>query len=201
VSSRARIAELLCRFIRDRTTLLLHGFSRVVLACCKHAASKGRFFSVIVTEGRPGFTGYKTAAALSELGIPVKVIIDSAMASHMEQVDLVLLGAEGIVENGGLINQIGSYQTAVVAKALKKPVYVASESYKFARIFPLSQQDADSNQQEPFTPLHDVKLPSQINLENPACDYTPADYITLLFTDIGILTPSAVSDELIKLYY
>jgi len=32
-------------------------------------------------------------------------------------------------------------------------------------------------------------------------DYTPPQYITLLFTDLGVLTPSAVSDELIKLYY
>ena len=31
-------------------------------------------------------------------------------------------------------------------------------------------------------------------------DYTPPSYITLIFTEIGILTPSAVSDELIKLY-
>lgn len=31
-------------------------------------------------------------------------------------------------------------------------------------------------------------------------DYTPPAYITLLFSDAGILTPSAVSDELIKLY-
>jgi len=35
--------------------------------------------------------------------------------------------------------------------------------------------------------------------EDPLVDYTPAEYLTLLFTDIGILTPTAVSDELIKL--
>lgn len=35
----------------------------------------------------------------------------------------------------------------------------------------------------------------------PAVDYTPPDYITLLLTDLGALTPSGVSDELIKLYY
>lgn len=35
-------------------------------------------------------------------------------------------------------------------------------------------------------------------VENPTCDYTPPQFITLLFTDLGILTPSAVSDELIK---
>jgi len=35
---------------------------------------------------------------------------------------------------------------------------------------------------------------------HPLVDYTPPVYITLLFTDLGRLTPSAVSDELIKLY-
>lgn len=37
--------------------------------------------------------------------------------------------------------------------------------------------------------------------DHPTIDYTPPQYITLLFTDLGVLTPSAVSDELIKLYY
>ncbi|CAN0454678.1 unnamed protein product, partial [Laminaria digitata] len=35
---------------------------------------------------------------------------------------------------------------------------------------------------------------------SPSVDYTSAEYITLLFTDLGVLTPSAVSDELIRLY-
>jgi len=35
---------------------------------------------------------------------------------------------------------------------------------------------------------------------HPTVDYTHPSYISLLFTDLGILMPSAVSDELIKLY-
>ncbi len=35
---------------------------------------------------------------------------------------------------------------------------------------------------------------------HPTVDYTPPHYISLLFTDLGVLTPSAVSDELLKLY-
>lgn len=54
--------------------------------------------------------------------------------------DLVLLGAEAVVENGGVINKLGSYQIAVCAKALNKPFYIAAESYKFARLYPLSQK-------------------------------------------------------------
>ena len=45
-----------------------------------------------------------------------------------------------------------------------------------------------------------VNLPPSVSIENPPCDFTPAKYITLLFTDLGVLTPSAVSDELIRLY-
>jgi translation initiation factor eIF-2B subunit alpha len=37
-------------------------------------------------------------------------------------------------------------------------------------------------------------------MTSPQLDYTPPHYITLLFTNFGALTPSAVSDELIKLY-
>lgn len=43
-------------------------------------------------------------------------------------------------------------------------------------------------------------LKDDISKKHPLVDYTPPSYITLLFTDLGILTPSAVSDELIKLY-
>jgi translation initiation factor eIF-2B subunit alpha len=45
-----------------------------------------------------------------------------------------------------------------------------------------------------------LKKGGNLDEEHPLVDYTPPNYITLLFTDLGVLTPSAVSDELIKLY-
>lgn len=50
-------------------------------------------------------------------------------------------GAEGVMENGGIVNKLGTYQVAIIAKALDKPFYVAVESYKFARMYPLNQRD------------------------------------------------------------
>ena len=38
-------------------------------------------------------------------------------------------------------NQVGTNTIAIVAKAANKPVYVAAESYKFARMYPLRQDD------------------------------------------------------------
>ena len=50
------------------------------------------------------------------------------------RVDLVLVGAEGVVENGGVINKLGTYNIAIAAKAHNIPFYVASESYKVSTV-------------------------------------------------------------------
>ena len=127
----------------------------------------------------------------------VTLVLDSAAAFMMERVDLVLVGAEGVVESGGIINKLGTFQIATVAKAFGKAVYVAAESYKFARLFPLNQGDLPV---ETKTVDFAQTLPDSVRVENPSRDYTPPHLITLLFTDLGVLTPSAVSDELIQLY-
>ena len=49
-------------------------------------------------------------------------------------------------------------------------------------------------------PAHGPPLPPGAVAESPSCDLTPAEYISLLFTDLGVLTPAPVSDELIRLY-
>lgn len=48
----------------------------------------------------------------------------------MDEVDMVFVGADGVVESGGVINMMGTYQIALVAHGMNKPVYVAAESYK-----------------------------------------------------------------------
>ena len=67
---------------------------------------------------------------LAKLDVPVKLVIDSAVAYTMDEVDMVFVGADGVVESGGIINMMGTYQIAMVAKSMNKPVYVAAESYK-----------------------------------------------------------------------
>lgn len=121
----------------------------------------------------------------------------------MDRVDMVLVGAEGVAENGGIVNRIGSLQVALVASSYNKPVFVAVESYKFSRIYPLRQHDLPlpENCWEPWHPLlPEVRISEGIQFENPASDFTPPSLISLLFTDLGVLTPAAVSDELIRLY-
>lgn len=192
IKSRQRIGQLADSFIRDGVTVLTHGFSRVVVDVLLRAVAQGKRFSVLVTESRPAQVGLETFQRLQEAGIPTNLITDSAVAYTMEAVDLVLVGAEGIVENGGILNTIGTYQISIVANAHKKPFYVAAESFKFMRSYPLNQRD-----------LRNISIDSlaQSASDITTHDYTPPSYITLLFTELGVLTPAAVSDELIKLYY
>jgi translation initiation factor eIF-2B subunit alpha len=193
-------------------------------------------------EGRPDAAGVKAARAYAShsANIPTTVVLDSALGYIMEKVDIVLVGAEAIVENGGCVNKMGTYALAACAKAHGKPFYVAAESYKFARLYPLNQQDlstilmgdtntttnTEASTATTLTTHHkatpptiqfvdttttttssstpslfsSIALPDTVKVENSPCDFTPAKFITLLFTDLGVLTPSAVSDELIRLY-
>eukprot|EP01038_Epipyxis_sp_PR26KG_P005617 gene5617-7759_t len=210
MSSRARIAQLGHSFIQDDCTVLIHGHSRVVQAVILKAA-ESKQFNLIVTEGRPNGDGVESARLYNEAGIPTRLVLDSAVGAVMDQVDLCIVGAEGVMENGGIVNKIGTYQIALVANALNKPFYVAVESYKFARMYPLSQSDTmkmcdkskenESKLLKSLYPNHnDQLLFDQVPFEMPKIDFTPAKLITLLFTDLGVLTPAAVSDELIRLY-
>ncbi|KAH6773335.1 Eukaryotic translation initiation factor 2B family protein [Perilla frutescens var. hirtella] len=199
ISYKARriIAMLSQDFIFDGCTILVHGFSRVVLEALRTAAENKKMFRVLCTEGRPDRSGLRLSNELAKLDIPVKLLIDSAVAYSMDEVDMVFVGADGVVESGGIINMMGTYQIALVAKSMNKPVYVAAESYKFARLYPLDQKDMEPA----LRPIDfGVPIPSKVEVETSARDYTPPQYLTLLFTDLGVLTPSVVSDELIQLY-
>lgn len=57
----------------------------------------------------------------------------------MSSVDCVFVGAEAVLENGGIVNRIGTFTAALCAKAYNKPFYVFAESLKFLKRFPLEQ--------------------------------------------------------------
>ncbi|NP_001297808.1 translation initiation factor eIF-2B subunit alpha [Esox lucius] len=195
--SRSKVAKFCHTFIKDGAKILTHSSSRVVLKVLESAAADKKRFTVYVTESQPDSAGQKMADKLRKLNIPVTVVLDAAVGYIMEKVDLVIVGAEGVVESGGIINKIGTYQLAVCSKAHNKPFYVVAESFKFVRLYPLNQQDVPDRFKYKADTLKAVE---DLAEEHPMIDYTPPSLITLLFTDLGVLTPSAVSDELIKLY-
>ncbi|XP_064176135.1 translation initiation factor eIF2B subunit alpha-like isoform X4 [Anguilla rostrata] len=88
--SRNKVAKLCHTFIKDGAKILTHSSSRVVLRVLEEAAAEKKRFTVYVTEPQPDSAGY-----------------------IMEKVDLVIVGAEGVVESGVVINKVGPAAQAV----------------------------------------------------------------------------------------
>ncbi|KAH7930804.1 nagb/rpia/CoA transferase-like protein [Leucogyrophana mollusca] len=222
---REKIAKLALGFIKDGSVILTHSYSRVVMKTLLRAHERKRI-SVYVTEARPRGLGLRTYDELTAAGIPCTVVLDSAVSYVMDQVDFVLVGSEAVVESGGLINAVGSNQIAIIAKAANKPFYALAESYKFHRLFPLSQYDLPTHNPSILSfPLSSAATavshsPSSIGPSggktltsegprfmtqeqvacNPDVDYTRPDLISLVFSDVGSLTPEGVSQYLVGMF-
>ncbi|AET40728.1 translation initiation factor eIF2B subunit alpha Ecym_6352 [Eremothecium cymbalariae DBVPG len=195
--SRDKIAKIGIDFITDDDIILVHGFSRAVSSLLSYAAEKLIRFRCVVTEARPTQQGTLLYNLLKNKGIPVTMVVDSAVGSIIHKIDKVFVGAEGVAESGGIINLIGTYSVGVLAKNARKPFYVVSESHKFVRMFPLSPDDLPVERD----PLDFTRNDEPELLRSPLIDYTSHEHITALITDLDVLTPSAVSEELIKMWY
>ncbi len=103
---RENAAEIGLKFIKDGTTILIHSYSRVVMQLLRRAAAEDKRFNVLVTESRPSTKGQQAVDELTKYDIPAQLIPDAAVGHFIDRVDMVLVGAEGVVENGGLINQV-----------------------------------------------------------------------------------------------
>ncbi|PWN25056.1 nagb/rpia/CoA transferase-like protein, partial [Jaminaea rosea] len=208
-ATRGRIVQRAGVFLPQGGKVLTHSYSRVVMQLLASLAVE-RNLSVYVTESRPSGLGIKTYNELRAKGIPATLVLDAAVGVVMPRVDVVLVGAEGVAESGGVVNALGTFQLGLVAKSAGKPFYAAAESYKFLRLFPLSQDDLPTTKET--LPLPPPGVPAQsgesqariMSAEqealNPSVDYTPPDLVTAIISDVGVLTPGGVADALLQAY-
>ena len=198
-NSLRKISSFTERFVRDNSRILVFGSMAPVDTLILSASKKKRFSVYLPSSSNsPDSVEYGMYNALVAEGIKTTLIPDASVAHFLDTIDMVLVGCEGVTENGGIINTIGTYQIAMLAQLFKKPTYVIAESYKFLRVFPLNQRDlpASCRRQQPLSFLAGEK----VVVDAPMYDYTPPAFISLLITDLGVLTPVGVSEELIKLY-
>ena len=127
--------------LRDGMRILVHSYSRAVIGVLKFASENGIRISVIVTESQPILNGKLVQEFCESFQIPCITVLDSSIGLCMNQIDCVFVGAEAVLENGGIVNRVGTFTIAICAKAYNKPFYVFAESLKFMKRFPLQQSD------------------------------------------------------------
>lgn len=192
-------AELLA----DGDTVLTHcnagalataGDYGTALGVIRGAIDAGKKIAVIADETRPFLQGLRlTAWELAKDNIPVTVITDN-MAGHVMksgQVNAVVVGADRIAANGDTANKIGTYMVAVLAREHKIPFYVAAPistldlSLKSGDEIPIEQRD-----QREVTHIKEHQLaPDGVDVQNPAFDVTPNEFIAAIITDKGVARP------------
>ncbi|MGE5334471.1 MAG: translation initiation factor eIF-2B [Nitrososphaerota archaeon] len=143
--------------------------------------------TVIVAESRPGGEGVALARALAQSGLSVTMIADTACGIFIREASCVVLGADSVRADGSLVNKVGSYPLALMAREAGKPVYVVCESLKVAAPdFPLELEEMD-----PAEVMLDPV--AGVTARNPYFDVTPAPLITAYITESGVLDLGAIA--------
>ncbi len=158
------------------------------------AHALGRRVSVVADETRPLLQGSRlTAWEMARVGIPVRVIADSAAASLLRagEVDVVLVGADRIAANGDVANKVGTYPLALAARHHGVPVIVCAPRSTVDAATPsgdrITIELRDADELRAFGGV--TTAAPGAGAWNPAFDVTPSALITAIVTDGGVLRP------------
>jgi methylthioribose-1-phosphate isomerase len=162
------------------------------LSVLYEARKRGIKFKVFVDETRPLLQGARlTAWELKRAKIDTTVICDNMAAALMRdgKIDMVITGADRIAANGDAANKTGTYGLSVLAKSHGIPFYVAAPSSTFdlktktGKDIPIEQRSADE------ISFYNKKqiTPNDVQIYNPAFDVTPAQNITAIITERGVI--------------
>jgi methylthioribose-1-phosphate isomerase len=155
-------------------------------------SARGKGVSVIACETRPYLQGARlTAWECLQEGIPCTLITDN-MAGHLmsrKEVDLVIVGADRIAANGDTANKIGTYMLAVLAQRHALPFYVAAPLSTFdLKIADGSAIPIEERPAEEVTGYRGLRwAPQGVAVRNPAFDVTPAELITAIICEKGVV--------------
>jgi methylthioribose-1-phosphate isomerase len=171
---------------------LATGGEGTALAVIFELARRGKQPRVWVDETRPLLQGARlTTFELMQAEIECTLICDNMAAHVMQsgQVQAVITGADRIAANGDAANKIGTYGVAVLARAHGIPFYIAAPTSTFdlsissGAEIPIEQR----NGREVVQGFGKATAPDGVAVYNPAFDVTPADWISGIITERGVV--------------
>lgn len=162
------------------------------LGVIRSAVEAGKKISVIADETRPFLQGARlTAWEMVQENIPVTLISDN-MAGHLMsqgEIDAVVVGTDRVASNGDVANKIGTYMVAVLAKRHNIPFYVACPLSTIDMSIPNGDDiPIEERPAEEVTGFRECQWAAEgVQIRNPAFDVTPAELVTGLITEKGVV--------------
>ena len=174
------------------------------LGVFRSAVEAGKKISVIADETRPFLQGARlTAWEMVQENIPVTLISDN-MSGHLMshgEVDAIVVGTDRVAGNGDVANKIGTYMVAVLAQRHNIPFYVAcplstiDRSINSGKDIPIEERPENE-----VTGYRDCQWAAKgVKVRNPAFDVTPAELVTGLITEKGVVL-SPTTEKINKLF-
>lgn len=162
------------------------------LGVIRSAFNNGTIKKVFASETRPWFQGARlTSWELQQDHIPVNLVIDSAIASLMQnnKIAWLIVGSDRIAANGDVANKIGTYSHAVSANYHGvKVMVVAPSSTIDMQIASGANIPIENRSAEEVTDFNMLRIaPDNIEAINPAFDITPAKLVNAIVTEKGIV--------------
>ncbi|UYP47356.1 Ribose 1,5-bisphosphate isomerase [Candidatus Lokiarchaeum ossiferum] len=204
--AKRRIAKYGARLIPDNLdepyVVQTHCHSSIVEAILIEAHRQGKNFKVISTETRPFYQGRITSKKLSNAGIEVIQVVDSAMrwAANNMGTDLMIIGADAVTSEGTVLNKIGSRLLALVAKEEHIPFYIATPLLKY-------NPDTAFGNYEKIEMRDTVEIwkdweqkPENIHILNPAFETVNRLYISGVISEAGIFPSGQVHNNFQLVY-
>jgi len=180
--------------IKDLDTILTHCNAGelcaveygTALGVVRAAWEQGKKINVIADETRPLLQGARlTVYELKRDGIPVTLITDNMAGYVMSKglVNKVIVGADRIVQDA-VVNKIGTYSVAVLAKEHRIPFYVAAPSSTFDLAHTAKDVIIEERKSEEVTHVGcQQTAPDGVAVMNPAFDITPLKYVSAIITE------------------
>ncbi|MDH5770197.1 MAG: S-methyl-5-thioribose-1-phosphate isomerase [Candidatus Bathyarchaeota archaeon] len=168
------------------------------LGVVRAAVEEGKKISVIATETRPKQQGARlTTFELERDGIPVTLICDTMVGHVMQKelVDKVVVGADRILKTGHVINKIGTYQIAVLAKTHNIPFYSAAPTSTFDLKTEVKDVVIEERAQDEVLKIFGKSIAARgVKALNPAFDITPPEYVSLIICEKGCVVPEEAAN-------
>jgi translation initiation factor 2B subunit (eIF-2B alpha/beta/delta family)/8-oxo-dGTP pyrophosphatase MutT (NUDIX family) len=164
----------LAAIIPNDAKILTHSYSNTAKRAFENISRSGGDIKVWVTESNPGYEGKVLARDLNQIGLQVRIVPDSDVPAILEDVDVVVVGADSVLADGSIVNKIGTRKIAIETEAKSVPFYVICETSKFSAANLLGE---------------DIEI-AQI------FDVTPSKLIRKIITELGPLEPDDVVDRI-----
>jgi methylthioribose-1-phosphate isomerase len=201
-----------CERIGAHGGALLHRGAKVLTHCNAGALATGGYgtalgvirsafaadptLRVVVDETRPLLQGARlTTWELAQDGIPYTLIADNMAGAMMAagRVTHVVVGADRIAANGDVVNKIGTYGVAVLAREHGIPVIVAAPTSTLDLSLPTAAEiPVEERMPDEITGIDLFGMPAApdgASVANPAFDRTPHHLVAAIVTEQGVHRP------------